>query len=207
MPNEEVKIRNKNCVLQTTCELFVSHGIENTTQDMIARASGVSKASVSRYFVNKVDCARQTAVWLSEKVRLRFEYMDGEISSGKFTGGELLEKYMTEIKRLFAEMPYLFILLLEFKAYVFRNIPNYETVYVQVTEALGTHNQMKRIYELGKNDGSFPPSLNADMEVLYISEFYREILAEIALTRKLTKQEKLDRIDVFIDRTLAFYKV
>lgn len=205
MANEELRIRNLQRVLQTTYEQCLCHGIENTTQGMLVRASGLSRASIDRYFVNKTDCVLQTAEWLARRVHERIVVWSESALTGDSDGRELLRLYLGEYKAAYCRQPQVFVLIAEMKAFIYRNCPDPTAAYTMLSNALGSRALLEGILARGVEDGSLSRDISLGDDAMYISEFTRELLVNLALTRNPTSAEAERRIDRFIDKMVSVY--
>jgi AcrR family transcriptional regulator len=68
MANEQIKAQNIELVLNKTYHLFLKHGIERVTKEMIAHESGLSRRTIDRYFTDKTDCVLQVAEWVVRNI-------------------------------------------------------------------------------------------------------------------------------------------
>ena len=55
MSNEQVRQQNIRAVLSQALKLFVAHGVENTSVEMVARKTNLTLRSVQNYFHTKID--------------------------------------------------------------------------------------------------------------------------------------------------------
>lgn len=81
MPNELVRQRNEQNVLRQAMQLFVANGIENTSVEMIARASGLTLRSVQNYYHTKNELI---AAVLNTGYAVEFEEMQRFFSSEQY---------------------------------------------------------------------------------------------------------------------------
>ena len=207
MPNEEIRIHNIEHVLQTAYELFLVHGIEGTTKEMLARHSGLSRKSVDRYFVNKTDCVLQVAEWIGRRIRSEKNYFPREwFTDEKHVGADLLLRYMQNAKLLFVENPRLFVCRSEFKCYVFRNCVDFEKGYARLLNALGCRSLIEQIFRMGKADGSFRLGLDAEKETQYFCESFLGFLSNLAVAAEPRSPQVIAQVDSYMERTIALYR-
>jgi AcrR family transcriptional regulator len=208
LANEELKIRNLDHTLETTYKLFLEYGIDKTTKEMISRASGLSRKSIDRYFLNKTDCVIHVAEWLLQDIRMNIgnRYPDSLFTDGKHTGAELLRMYMMDVKDLFMQEPRLFVLYAEFKVFVYHNCEDYEQGYTLVWNWMGNRRLRQKIYNLGKKDGSLPSGIDLYTEEEYFCESFFGFLTNLAMSFDMHPPEETKKqIEKRIDNTIALY--
>ena len=83
MANEVVRRQNIRHVLQEATRLFVANGIENTSVEMIARASGLTLRSVQNYFRTRNDLY---AAVLERGYALELEALESFFGSERYRG-------------------------------------------------------------------------------------------------------------------------
>jgi AcrR family transcriptional regulator len=207
MPNEEIKIRNVEHALHQTTVLFMRHGIEGTTKEMIVRASGLSRKSVDRYFADKRDCALQVARWVGINI---WTYINGHYPSVWFTNGEhlgieILEMYLRDLKEIFMKEPELFVFYTEFKIFFSRNSDNYEKDYTKLLDTIGCRRLVEKIYRLGIRDRSIKKPIEPEEEAEYFCRAYFGFLSNMALTYKYQPEKTEREIDRYIDSIIYLY--
>lgn len=205
MANEELREKNIEKVLRTECQCFLAHGIEHTTQEMLVRESGASRASINRYFVNKVDSVQQTIEWIAKRIRESIHYDSYPFGTGEKTGREMLRTFMNYTKEAYISRNGIFILWAEYRIYIFRSGVSNEQRNERITENLGCRELLTRIYEEGAADGSFPPDINIKEEALCCYESYFGYLANLAMRHDSMSDAVLEEIDYFIERFMATY--
>ncbi len=206
MTSEELKKRNLDRVLQTLFELCLRYGIDNTTKEMVARASGISRASVSRYFSSKTDSIMQMSEWIGSRLCRRNSHLGHEMASGQYTGAEMLMRYMDAVKTLFYETPNLFVLLTEIKTFLFRNCDDSQTAYKRVHDVFGSRAVLAGIFSLGMQDGSFPRSLDADREAERLIDIYCSYLAKLAIHPSPTAEGTRAQTEALLVRVAHLYE-
>jgi AcrR family transcriptional regulator len=208
MANEELKIQNVNRTLETAYNLFLEHGIESVTREMIARESGLSRKSIERYFSNQVECVIRVAEWVLMNIRssIGSRYPERFFTDGKHTGAQLLKSYMIDIKRLFFRNPRIFVLYSEYKLYIYRHCEDFEQSYSLLCDWKGNRQVRQKIFLLGKKDGTMASNINVNTEEEYFSESFFGFLANLAMSfglHQISEAEK--QIDQRIENTLALY--
>jgi AcrR family transcriptional regulator len=208
MANEEIKAQNLNHALESAYALCLENGIDKVTKEMIARKSGLSVKSISRYFTSKTDCVIRVAEWLMNSIRsdIGEHFPDSVFTSGKYTGAQLLRLYMIEVKKLFLKEPRIFVLYSEFKLYIYHNCESVEQGYTLLCNCAGNRRLRLRIYQLGKEDGSMPNDLDLEVEEEYFCESFFGFLSNLAISYELhSRAETVKQIDYRIDNTVALY--
>ncbi len=209
MANEELKVMNLDKALVAAYNLFLQYGIDKVTKEMIAKESGLSRKSIDRYFPNKIDYVLATAEWVMRKVQIQTNasFPEKMLTSGEYTGLELLKKYMFHIKDLFLGEPRLFALYSEFKIFIYRNCDDYEQHYSLFLNNSGNHRLRHRIYVIGREDGSMASNLDMRVEEEYFSESYFGFLCNLALSyTQHSADEMVRQIDRRISNTIAMYE-
>jgi AcrR family transcriptional regulator len=208
MANENLKAQNLEMVLGTAYDLFLEHGIEKVTKEMISRHSGLSRRTIDRYFLDKKDCIIKVAQWFLLRVRVGIgeRYTDEMFTTGKYTGAELLRMYMLDLKRMFLSEPRHFVLYAEYKVYIYRNCDKHEQGYSLLTDFMGSRNLRQKIYKLGKKDGSLPNDIDIYTEESYFCESFFGFLSNLAISFGVHSPNEMEhQIDQRIDNTIALY--
>jgi AcrR family transcriptional regulator len=206
MANEDVKIRNIEISLRATAELFIKYGPSNTTKEMIAKQSGLSRRSIERYFKSNMDCVLQTSVWISERSHFDMSaYSDEIFSDGKHTASEILEIYLNEVKKTFPKEPRLPICYIEIKTYIFRNSDDCVRDYEKFTEDLGVRSLVRRIFKLGAQDGSIYFKSDYITAAEYFYEMLMHYLSNISMIYEQYPEKALEILGNYIKNTLQRY--
>jgi AcrR family transcriptional regulator len=207
MPSREVKIQNLDCALGAAYKLYLENGIDKVTKEMIAKESDLSRKSIDRYFPEKTDCVLKVMEWLLNKINLETrELFPESLFADGHTGAELLKMYMEYVKQLFLKEPKLFVLYAEFKLYIYRNCRDYEQQYTLMWNQLGNHRLRCKIYECGKQDGTFPADLDIKKEEEYFTESYFGFLSNLAMSMREHNTEEIEKqIDYRINNTIELY--
>ena len=206
MPNEEVKKQNINKALETACGCFLEHGIEMVTMEMISRESGISRASLGRYFSGKKDLVFQTITWIGRTYREGLEKR-GLLKKGNGLNGlQRLRLFMEYTKLLYLEDPRAFILRAEFKIFVYRNIENGAAEGERLIEDLEFRSVLRKIYAEGIADGSMVEGIDIEQETKFFCEAYFGFFADSASSGQEDRKYVSDKIDRYIKRVLNSYK-
>jgi AcrR family transcriptional regulator len=206
MANEDVKMRNIEISLRAAAELFIKYGPSNTTKEMIAKQSGLSRRSIERYFKSSMDCVLQTSVWLSERSHFDMSaYSDEIFADGKYTAYEILEIYLNEVKKTFQKEPRMPICYVEIKTYIFRNSDDCVRDYEKFTEDLGVRSLVRRIFKLGEQDGSIDFKSDYITTTEYFYEMLMLYLSNMSMIYEKNPEKALENIDEYIKNTLQRY--
>jgi AcrR family transcriptional regulator len=201
MANEEIRQANIETVLQTTIKLFIENGIQNTTREMIARASGVSRRSTERYFPAKSDCVVQAAEWFGRYLYNKFQSAK-MLDDGKYTAAEILESYLGELKKLLFEEPRVYVCYAEFKAYLYRNSENRAADYRKFMDAVGCRQILQRIFELAETDGTLVWQHEPKAHARYLTNTIMGYFSNVVLLYD-TRPELMEQyVDTYISDTL-----
>jgi AcrR family transcriptional regulator len=209
MTNEELKKQGIDHALQSAFQLYLAHGIEQVTKEMIAKDCKLSLRTVNRYFPSKTDCVIMTAEWVLLEIRrdAMSRYPESMFTGKRYTGLQLLEMYMNDMKALFFRDSRIWVLYAEFKMYIYRHCETYEQRYTQLCECMGNHRLRQKIYKLGIKDGSMPKDLDLALEEEYFTEAYFGFLSNLAFSYSLKNKGEIEhQIDQRIENTIRFYR-
>jgi AcrR family transcriptional regulator len=208
MANEEQRAQNVEHVLKVAAELLMTYGIDATTKEMIARASGLSRKSIDRYFTDKTDCALRAARWVGGNVweELNSHYPKGWFGDHHHRGADLLERYMLDLKRLLVTDTRLFVFYTDCKLYFSRHSEDYERDYGSLVDTVGCRYLAQRIYQLGQQDGSLPYHINPAREAAYFCRLYFSLLSSMAFIYPTRPHDAIDQIDRFIQCAMGLYR-
>jgi AcrR family transcriptional regulator len=167
MANEAIRLANMEIVLETAVDLFIKNGIQNTTREMIVRASGLSRRSTERYFPTMTDFVVQSAEWMGRQLRQHSQTF-ALLQEETVTAAQALRVFLEELKELLLREPRLYICFSEFKAYLFRNSENPHEDYRLFSGALGYQSMLQQIFELGELDGTVHAHYSPDSNARYL---------------------------------------
>ena len=207
MPNEEIKKQNIDKALETGCECFLARGIEKVTMEQISRESGISRASLGRYFLGKSDFVYQSIKWISRKVHYEIEQSGFTKKDNSFTGLQRLRLFMEYTKDLYMRDPRIFILRSEFKVYLYRNIENVTNESNKMIEDMEFRALVRNIFNQGIEDESIQKNLNVDKESKFFCEAYFGFLADSAASGPDDTEYLQDKIERYIDRVIESYGI
>jgi AcrR family transcriptional regulator len=208
MANEQIKAQNIELVLNKTYHLFLKHGIERVTKEMIAHESGLSRRTIDRYFTDKTDCVLQVAEWVVRNIHENMKATQSMITPTKqyYSGAEILYMYMIDLKKAFLSDHRHFELYNEYKIYIYRNCENVQQGYALFQEWIHHYNFRYQIYTIGKNDGSLSLNSNPYLKEENLCESYLEFLSVLALSFDLYPIKEIEnRIDRRIYNVMALY--
>lgn len=121
MSLEEIRMQNKEKVVEAAIECFVQKGIVDTKISEIAKRAGVTDRSVYRYFKTKAEIVLATALLFWQKIVIQSEiaYKRGEFEnfSAKQQIGLILNTYA---EHFFTDKDKI-IFILEAEAYLYRS--------------------------------------------------------------------------------------
>lgn len=209
MTNEELKKQGIEKALKSAFNLYLKHGIEKVTKEMIAKESKLSIRTVNRYFSTKTDCVIMTAEWILLEIRhdTMSRYPESMFTNGRHTGLELFEMYMNDMKQLFFREPRIWVLYSEFKMYIYRHCDAYEQRYTLLCDCMGNHRLREKIYELGRKDGSMSGNMDFQAEEEYFTESFFGLLSNLAFSFHIKNKDVVEQqIDQRINNTIAYYR-
>jgi AcrR family transcriptional regulator len=204
MANEEIRIANMENVLRTTIDLFLEYGIQNTTREMIARASGLSRRSTERYFPTKRDFVVQAAEWFGHDLYNRFQSVK-MLESDEYTAIEILRAYLIEFKHLLVNDPRIFVCYAEFKSFLYRNSDDRYSDYMKFADAVGLRRMLQQLLERGAQDGTIISHYKPEAAARYMSNTITSYFSSAVLLYD-TKPELMEQyLDDYISDTLSLY--
>ena len=205
MPNEELKKQNVDKALETACNLFLKHGVEFVTREMVSRESGISRASLGRYWTDKTDCVIQTAEWFRRHMQDVFEesFMKEDWEAKK--GIQQLRCFMQWCRELFREDPRIFALYTEFKVYLHRSAAELDEEQKNPIRAMGFRPLLYEIYSRGSRDKSILLLFDIKDEVAFLGDAFFGYLLNLAFQSEITIEKKLEDIDCYIERMILMY--
>lgn len=209
MPNEEIREQNMEKVLAAAYESFLTKGIENTTQAMIAQTTGLSLRTVNRYFANK-----DMMIVLVAKYALDMVKSGETVSASKLrlmgkSGIELLELYFTHVKAGYLKNPNVYMLRVELGIYFSRNKLCENKIYDGVVTEINSRPMLREIFRLGTEDGTIKLTADVDTEERLLCNNYLSFIS--ALIVKKTSQRETDasqeiQLNLFFERLLDQYR-
>jgi AcrR family transcriptional regulator len=208
MVNEARKLQNVELALSKATELALTLGIEDTTKEMVARECGLSRKSIDRYFADKPHCMLQVAHFIGNNVwnELNARYGNDVFSGGEFTGAELLERYMNDIKSVFIRRPNLFIFYMEFKIYLYHHSKDFKKDYSELVETIGCRRLAEGMFALGLVDGSLHIRTDVASEAEYFCRSFFSFLSNMAITYKDENESAIRQIDRYMNRVMKLYR-
>jgi AcrR family transcriptional regulator len=206
LANEELKAKNIDLAVRTSVRLFIENGIQNTTREMIARESGLSRRSTERYFATKKDCVVQSAVWLGKVVHDRFtQSVEALFNDAKHTAKDILEAYLAQWRELLVTEPRIYVFYTEFKSFLYRNSDDREGDYKKFIVATGYRTVFRRIFELGEMDGTLSSVEDPESIAGYITNTLIGCFANAVLVYDTQPEKMYSRVDKYISNTIKLY--
>ena len=127
MKNEVTKQQNIAAIKSAASQLFFLHGIDTTTMNQIAAASGVSKVSIYKHFDSKYAIAYDIYTEYLSVKHQGYTEMIGKGGYSDCTGAEQLGRILDCFIMLSAQDPLFYALFVEYNLYLLRNIPDVST--------------------------------------------------------------------------------
>lgn len=180
MANEEIRLANIETVLQAAINLFIENGIENTTREMLARASGVSRRSTERYFPSKSDYVIQASEWFAKSLSEDLESMK-MLEEGNHAADEVLRKFFDELKSSLLKEPRIYICFAEAKGYIYRNCEERAAHYKNLLEAIGWRRILQKIFERGEQDGTLKCQFGPEKTARYLANTMVSFFSNLVL--------------------------
>jgi AcrR family transcriptional regulator len=190
-------------VLEASAKLFIEHGIQNTTREMIARASGVSRRSTERYFPTMTECVVQTAEWFGRK--LNSEFKTQGMFDGTHQASEILMVFFQEMKNVLDTDTRIFAWYAEFKAYLYRNSDDRERDYRRFMNAIGARRELERIFILGIADGTVTSHYTPENSAKYLIHTIMAFFSNAVLLYDSRPDVMYYYVDEFVQETWNLY--
>lgn len=168
MANEEIRLANIEKVLRVAIDLFIENGIENTTREMLARSSGLSRRSIERYFPTKQDYVVQAAVWFANSLAENFKSAK-MLKENSHSADEILKIFFEELKQTLLAEPRIFICFAEAKGFIYRNCEKRSDDYKRLLQAIGWRSTLQKIFEKGEMDGTLKCQYNPEKTAHYLA--------------------------------------
>ena len=203
MANEELKKQNVDHALETACICFLKYGVEFVTREMLSRESGISRASLSRYWSDKTDCIIQTAEWFRLHMLSVFEEDQVEAQWQGRSGLEQLRGFMEWCQTLYDHDPRIFALYTEFKVYLRRSASDMAPSDKQLVQAMGFRPLVRKIYEHGVQDGSIHLRFDMEDEVAFFGDAFFGYLSNLAFRPEIGKENAKKDIDRYMERMVS----
>jgi AcrR family transcriptional regulator len=203
LANEAIRVANIETVLESSIQLFLEHGIENTTREMIARASGLSRRSTERYFPSKTDCVVQAAEWYGRKLNANFQTKS--MFDGKHKASEILMVFFQELRGILTTDTRIFAMYAEFKAYLYRNSADREQDYLRLMNAVGARRELEHIFIMGAKDGTVISHYTPENSAKYLIHTIMAFFSNAVLLYDSKPEVMMQYIDEFINETWNLY--
>ncbi len=154
--------RKKNLLMQSGFRLFADRGIETVTMPEVGYMAGVPRATLYRYYSNKVDLVISVGAWTWK------DYIENRQSSitdedrERMTGAEMLRWYMDSFLDLFRNHPDILRFNYNFNSFMRNENPSEERrkPYLNAVEDL--QQQLHHLYEKGVKDGTLRTDISED---------------------------------------------
>ena len=162
MSNEKIRQQNIEKVLKQAMKLFVENGIENTSTEMIARASDLTLRSVQNYFHTKNDL--YTAV-LNRGYAIEFSEIKAYFESEKYinqSGADQIIGIITTTFTKAVKYPEIVLCTSQLQNIITKAYQNLDKL--QATEKWQyMMDQMQKAFDKGATDGSIAQTTYNDL--------------------------------------------
>jgi AcrR family transcriptional regulator len=203
LANEAIRVANIETVLAAAAKLFIENGIENTTREMIARSSGVSRRSTERYFPTKTECVVRTVEWFGKKLNSEFE--TNNMFDGGHKASEILMVFFQEMKKILHQDTRIYAVYAEFKAYLYRNSDDRENDYRRFMDAIGARHELEKIFKLGEVDGTVKSHYSPENSAKYLIHTIMAFFSNAVLLYDSKPEVMEYYIDEFVNETWKLY--
>ena len=93
MKNEEIRLENKKKTIDAALRCFMKYGIENVSQNLLSKETGLSLRSINRFFAGKDDLIIHAIDQLAQEMSANCALAQEYIQKKNKTGIEMLEAY------------------------------------------------------------------------------------------------------------------
>lgn len=164
------KVERKQHIMDSAFALFAEKGIEAVTIPEIAAASGVSKATIFRYFDTKLDLVVEIAAQLWESYITAYPAQKSEEELESLTAAEYLRFYLDSFIDLYRNHGEILRFNYEFNIFLRKEKgnPDQKRSYLRVVNDLGV--SFHDLYERGKQDQTL--NLEIPEETMFSSTFH-----------------------------------
>ena len=164
------KLAKQQHILETAFRFFTEKGIELVTIPEIAKASGVGRATVFRYFPTKLELVLAVGIrkW-EEYISLYDTYLTPE-KKEQMTGAEYLQFYLDAFLDLYRNHGDILRFNYNFNNYLWfeTGIPGQRASYPQMTDRLALI--FHELYERGQKDGTL--DTNIPEQTMFSASFH-----------------------------------
>ena len=192
MQNEELRKVNKALASETAMRCMIEHGIFKTTKDMVAKRSGLSTASIARYFPTKDSMVEAAAEYVTLENAEHF-HIDKK-AFDKLSGKEQYRHLAANILNSFIEYPEPFILCSEMIMYAYRNDELTKESMADWIVQMRYRPLMIEALEKGLSDGSFHFTEPAEKVADRICEIFFSYMAHQAIGRNFDDPTDVEEV-------------
>ena len=148
------KIEKAQRILEAGFRLFSERGIEPVTMPEVAKASGVGRATLFRYFTTKLDLVVAIATWKWGEYITWHNSLISPKDQEKMTGAEQLRFYLDSFLDLYRNHSDILRFNYNFNSYLRyeQGTQKQKEPYMNLVDDLGT--QFHTLYERGRKDGT-----------------------------------------------------
>lgn len=170
------KLAKEQHILETAFRLFSENGIEAVTMPEVAKACGIGRATLYRYFTTKLDLVVAIGTWKwNEYIALHDASVPME-EQARMTGAEYLRFYLDSFLDLYRNHRDILRFNYNFNSYLQHEAEaaTQKQPYIQMVDVL--HERFHRLCERGRRDGT----LRADIsETTMFSSSFHIMLAAV----------------------------
>jgi AcrR family transcriptional regulator len=168
--------RQRECILKAGEKLFILNGIEATQITEIAAESGMTRATIYKYFPNKQEIAWEILKTFFEALR---DFSELEKWSEQWTGFERVEAFISSLFSFFWEDLDRARFMAQFDQ-IYAGKWDADRMVNLLRDVLGERNRfLTRAVDEGRNDGSLRSNLNPELVSVTIINLF------IGLERRL----------------------
>jgi hypothetical protein len=206
MSDDDKQMRKTRYISQKTNELMLVYDIDKSAQEQITNGVSLPVWNVGGHMANKPEKVLREVLWLEENV---WNVVNGHynrlMKNHKYTGAQLLEMYLKDLKKIFEEEPRYYVLDSELKSYFRRYSDSYWKDYSQHLDFGGCRKVMENIYRTGMEDQTLKRMPDPVMEADFLCRVYFGFLSRMARIYEYQPREALEQIDSYIDQVMSLY--
>ncbi len=162
--------RKKNLLMQSGFRLFADKGIETITMPEVGQLAGVPRATLYRYYSNKLDLVISVGAWVwNDYIESRQALLTDE-SRESMTGAELFRMYMDSFMDLYRNHPDILRFNYNFNSYIRNENPSEERKQPYMSAVEGLQKRLHEMYQKGMKDGTLRSDISE--EAMLSSSFH-----------------------------------
>lgn len=161
-PERGWKTAKRKHIMETGFNVFSERGIEAVTMPEVAEASGVSRATLYRYFPTKLDLVLAIGLetW-ADYINYRMELIDPE-TNANWTAAEFLSYFLDSFIDLYRHHRDLLRFNYDLNSFMRKESGAAQVIGIYQEIAVGVRAQFHDLFERGKKDGTIRTDLQEE---------------------------------------------